>query len=155
MKRFILVLLICLSLASVAEANELRAEMLEMRTIQQKEYTSRIVAINSLDDYLSGSPLEGYGEVFYDNAIQYGINYKLSPAISCIESGKGKHCFRSHNAWGWGKVNWSSWEEAIEGHIKGIAKGYGNISPQQMNKSYCPPNKNWGNKVQAEMDRMR
>lgn len=78
-----------------------------------------------IDAYLAGSALGGYGRVFAEAAWDYNVDPRLSPAISCIESGKGAVCFRPHNAWGWGSTGWPDWESAIRGHVSGFAAGYG------------------------------
>jgi hypothetical protein len=33
----------------------------------------------------------------------FGIDYRLIPAISIVESSGGKYCFKSYNPFGWGK----------------------------------------------------
>lgn len=78
-----------------------------------------------IDAYLAGSPLAGYGSVFAQAASDYGVDPRLSPAIACVESGKGSVCFLPHNAWGWGSSSWSDWESAIRGHVSGFASIYG------------------------------
>jgi peptidoglycan DL-endopeptidase CwlO len=114
-----------------------------------------IYIITSIDDYLCGSVLEGYGRAFYEAATAYGIDYRLLPAISCIESGKGSHCFRSYNAWGWGGINWSSWEESIWAVASGISRGYGkSATPESMGSIYCPTSNVWASNVRNEMEKM-
>lgn len=78
-----------------------------------------------IDKYLEGSELAGYGMAFAQAAATYGVDPRISPAISCVESGKGKVCFLPHNAWGWGSSSWASWEEAINDHVKGFSSIYG------------------------------
>lgn len=102
------------------------------------EWTQRI------DNYLAGSPLAGYGSVFANAAWENGVDPRWSPAISNTESSKGRHCFLSHNAWGWGQSSWGSWEEAINAHVAGLAAGYGHTISFANAKKYCPPNyENW------------
>jgi hypothetical protein len=69
--------------------------------------------------------LAGYGQTFAEAALSAGIDPRLSPAISCIESSKGAVCFAPHNAWGWGSSGWGSWEEAIYAHASGLSSIYG------------------------------
>ena len=78
-----------------------------------------------IDAYMGSAPLGGYGRVFAQAAWNQGVDPRVSPAISFNESGKGKKCFRVYNAWGWGSKSWSSWEEAINAHIEGLARNYG------------------------------
>ena len=101
-----------------------------------------------IDAYLAGSPMEGQGETFAKAAWKNHIDPRWSPAISNQESSKGRICIRPYNAWGWGAADpdpaglaleWSSWEEAINAHVRGLAIGYGyTISPIGAQR-YCPP----------------
>ncbi|MGN0034854.1 MAG: coiled-coil domain-containing protein [Coriobacteriales bacterium] len=93
-----------------------------------------------INSYLSGSPLAGYGEQFASAAWDYGVDPRWSPAISMVESSKGAHCFRPHNAWGWGSSGWGSWEEAINAHVAGLARSYGSTLTYAAAQKYCPPN---------------
>ena len=108
-----------------------------------------------IDAYLAGSPLAGQGRTFADAAWKYGVDPRYSPAISNVESSKGAACFKPHNAWGWGGSSWGSWEEAINAHVEGLARGYGyTVSPAAAQK-YCPPTwQDWYGKVVAEMNKI-
>ncbi len=112
-----------------------------------EEWTARI------DAYLAGSPLEGYGATFAKAAWDNHVDPRFSPAISSTESGKGSACFRPYNAWGWGATGWSSWEEAINAHVAGLAAGYGySITPAGA-QSYCPPTwQSWYSRTLAQME---
>ena len=108
-----------------------------------------------IDAYLAGSPLAGQGTTFATAAWKYGVDPRWSPAISNTESSKGRHCFKSHNAWGWGSSSWGSWEEAIDAHVAGLARGYGYTISVSNAKKYCPPNwYNWYNDTLSEMGRI-
>ena len=108
-----------------------------------------------IDAYLAGSPLEGMGNAFATASWKYGVDPRFSPAISNTESSKGRHCFLPHNAWGWGQVSWNSWEEAIDAHVAGLARGYGYTISVANAKKYCPPNWfNWYNNTLSEMNRI-
>ena len=105
-----------------------------------------------IDAYLAGSPLSGQGAAFAAAAWDYGVDPRFSPAISSVESSKGAVCFRPYNAWGWGSVSWGSWEEAIDAHVRGLARGYGYTLTEEAAKKYCPPNwQHWYNRVGEEM----
>lgn len=105
-----------------------------------------------IDAYLAGSPLGGYGYAFASAAYDYNVDPRWSPAIACLESGKGSICFRSHNAWGWGSVDWPDWETAIYGHIRGLSIGYGYTISEANAKKYCPPNwEHWYTFVSTQM----
>lgn len=108
-----------------------------------------------IDAYLAGSPLEGQGTTFANAAWKYGVDPRFSPAISNTESSKGRHCFLPYNAWGWGSSSWGSWEEAIDAHVAGLARGYGYTISVAGAKKYCPPNWfNWYNNTLSEMNRI-
>ncbi len=112
--------------------------------------------VDKIRKYLSsrGSPLAEYSEEFVKAADHYGIDYKLVAAISIVESGGGKHNFRSHNAWGWGKSGFNSWTEGIWTVSKGLSKYYagGRTTPSTIAPSYCPPTaESWASKVSYVM----
>lgn len=108
-----------------------------------------------IDAYLAGSPLSGQGAVFAAAAWDYGVDPRFSPAISCVESSKGAACFLPYNAWGWGSISWGSWEEAIDSHVRGLARGYGYTLSEEAAKKYCPPNwQHWYSRVGEEMSRI-
>lgn len=92
-----------------------------------------------IDAYLNGSPMAGCGTIYAEAAWNYGVDPRWSPAISNTESSKGTHCFKPHNAWGWGSKSWGSWEEAIHAHVSGLARGYGYTISVEAAKKYCPP----------------
>ena len=131
-------------------------------------YADRDVFIDDwakrIDRYLAGSPLEGQGRSFAAAAWKYGIDPRWSPAISNTESSKGSVCIRPHNAWGWGAADsdpyglaleWKSWEEAIDAHVKGLAEGYGYTVSMGRARTYCPPNwQRWYNNVLRDMASM-
>ena len=114
-----------------------------------------------IDAYLEGTPMAGTGESFARAAWLNCIDPRWSPAISNIESGKGSKCIRPFNAWGWGAADsdpknlaaeWSSWDEAINAHVEGLAHGYGYTITPEAAKVYCPPNhERWYEVTVAEM----
>lgn len=106
-----------------------------------------------INEYLAGSPLEGYGETFAAAAAQYGVDPRLSPAIATVESGKGSVCFRDYNAWGWGNSDYTDWESAIYDQVEGLANGYDGTLTLEGAERYCPPNyQEWYSSVAYEMD---
>jgi|GEM_PF-1868614 len=95
--------------------------------------------INSwFDSWDPNAPLAGYGEEFARAAYRNRYDPRLSPAMSRMESGGGRYCFRPHNAWGWGSASWSSWSEAIEAHVSGLTNGYSNMTITEIVNKYCP-----------------
>ena len=106
-----------------------------------------------IDAYLAGSPLAGQGRTFAEAAWNYGVDPRWSPAISYTESSKGAACYMPHNAWGWGGCEWDSWEEAINDHVRGLARGYGYTISMEAALKYCPPNaQHWYDVTSAQMN---
>ena len=113
------------------------------------EWTDRI------NRYLAGSNLAGYGSTFAEAAWANGVDPRWSPAISNTESTKGANCFAPHNAWGWTGGAWSSWDSAINAHVKGLADVYGYTISYSNAKKYCPPNAdNWYRDTLNEMSKI-
>ena len=108
-----------------------------------------------INNYLAGSALDGQGENFAKAAWTYGVDPRWSPAIAFTESTLGANCFNPYNAWGWGDVSWSSWEEAIDSHVRGLARGYGYTISIENAQKYCPPNwEHWYNTTLEQMNRI-
>lgn len=132
-------------------------EAMETPTADQADWSTSKAAFVAkwaprIDAYLGSAPLGGQGATFAAAAWDYGVDPRWSPAISCVESTKGRYCFRSHNAWGWGSSSWSSWEEAIDAHVGGLSRGYGYTITQAAARKYCPPNwRHWYNTCVSEM----
>lgn len=104
-----------------------------------------------IDAYLAGSPLSGYGRVFAEAALAYGVDPRWSPAISCVESSMGSYCFRPYNAWGWMGHSFSSWEEAIWAHVEYLGYMYGGQLTMEAANTYCDPGEDWYYAVLGEM----
>lgn len=141
-----------------AEAAKAAAAIVEASVLEDVDFTCGKEAFTAewtarIDAYLEGSPLEGYGATFAEAAWNNGVDPRWSPAISNTESTKGTNCFRPYNAWGWmGDDSWSSWEEAINAHVAGLAEGYGYTISVANAKKYCPPTyMDWYEKTLSEM----
>ncbi len=110
------------------------------------------------------SPLKDNVDTFIEVADKYGLDYRLLPAISCMESTCGKHLIvNSHNAWGWGiygnqTIYFKNFDEGIETVGKGIYEGYakkGLNTPAKMAPVYTPPRANhWLSGVSFFMNQM-
>ena len=96
-----------------------------------------------IDNYLAGSPLAGYGYAFAEAAWDYGVDPRWSPAISAVESSKGRYCFAAYNAWGWFAYLGSDWDSSIRAHVAGLANGYGYTLTYAAAARYCPPGDAW------------
>jgi hypothetical protein len=113
--------------------------------------------VENVNNYLikRNSPLAPYSEEIVKAANAYGIDYRLLAAISIIESSGGQHTFRPYNAWGWGKMTFANWTEAIWTVSEGLGNYYkrGMTTPRTIAPVYCPPNAtNWANNVQSVMN---
>ncbi|MBN2100408.1 hypothetical protein JW710_00730 [Candidatus Dojkabacteria bacterium] len=107
---------------------------------------TRVIALNRfLVDY--GSPMAPYAETFVTSAEDVGLDWRLVPAISGVESAFGRIIpYNSYNAWGWrggaygAFSEFGSWENGIEHVTTRIAVGYGtDIDVFTMEPIYCPP----------------
>lgn len=108
-----------------------------------------------IDAYLEGSPLAGQGRTFAQAAWNYGVDPRWSPAIAYTESSLGELCFLPHNAWGWGSSSWDTWEEAIDAHVRGLARGYGYTISMEAAQKYCPPTaQSWYDRTLAQMNQI-
>ncbi|OGC56103.1 hypothetical protein A2797_01905 [candidate division WWE3 bacterium RIFCSPHIGHO2_01_FULL_48_15] len=72
-----------------------------------------------LESFLAGynSPLAAHADTFVATADQYGLDWRLLPAIAGTESTLGKrYIVGTYNPFGWGsgKIRFASWEHAIE-----------------------------------------
>ena len=106
-----------------------------------------------IDAYLSGSATAGYGRVYAEAAWNYGVDPRYSPAISNTESTKGAYCFKPYNAWGWmTSTTWSSWEEAIDAHVRGLSRGYSYTICVEDAKKYCEGWEHWYHSTLKQMN---
>jgi hypothetical protein len=100
------------------------------------------------------SPLTPYSTEFIAQADYYGIDYRMVPAISGVESTFGKQIpAGSYNAYGWvnGNYSFKSWEDSIQTVTKTLKYNYvdkGAVSIAKIAKIYAPPSTTWGTKVQ-------
>ncbi len=121
--------------------------------------SKKIDRVEVLENFFTkyDSPLKGNAKTFVEVADKYGMDYKLLPAISCMESSCAKHLIvDSYNPFGWGiygknAIYFKNYDEAIETVGKGIAERYinrGFDSVAKIAPIYTPPNsRNWGNGV--------
>lgn len=106
------------------------------------------------------SPLAEYADAFVEAADKYGLDWKLVPAITGIESTFGKNIpFNSYNAYGWanGAYSFQSWEQSID-HVSRVLKekyvDRGLDTPYKMGPIYAPPSKTWAGKVVFFMNKI-
>lgn len=139
------------------DSSEIQEKVFEetiLTNTQDAEFSRKVENIRV---YLEerNSPLSSYAQEFVKAADTYGIDYRLAVSISIIESSGGIHTFRTYNAWGWGKKNFTSWEEGIWEVSEGLGKYYAkNLNtPAKISKYYCPPSANeWARKISFVMN---
>jgi hypothetical protein len=99
------------SLAGVVTVDEGPSDEDKAKEALQNEEAEKI------DTYFKdrSMPLEGYGAKFVAAAEKHGIDWRLLPAIAVRESSGGKQAC-GHNPFGWGscKINFKTYDEAIE-----------------------------------------
>lgn len=147
-------------------AKNVNAEPNSTTPAPMQEVSGKKVDQNSkiLAAYLKkyNSPLQDYAHDFIEAAEKYGIDWKLVPSISGVESTFGKfipggtdYANTSYNAWGWGAstpeaaIYFKSWKEAIYTISKGLKENYidkGLKDPVSMNRVYAA-SPTWGTKV--------
>lgn len=112
-----------------------------------------------------GSPLEPYADDVVTAADQYGLDFRLLPAIAMQESNLCKKIPEdSYNCWGYGiyggKVTrFNDYKEAIYTVSKTLGtkyKGKGLVTPDQIEAVYTPPSEgSWANGVNHFMDQLQ
>lgn len=106
------------------------------------------------------SPLYPYADEFVETADKYGLDWRLVPAITGVESTFGKRIpYNSYNAYGWanGAYNFESWDESIEVVSSTLRYKYidrGAYSVDQIGRIYAPPSSTWAYKVKFFMRRI-
>lgn len=138
----------------------------QARLIDAQIKKSREERIEALEKFFTElkSPLKASSETFVDVADKYNLDYRLLPAISCMESTCGKFLIEgSYNPFGWGiygrnAVYFKSYDEAIETVARGIKDNYlsrGLNTPEKIAPVYTPPNYvNWRNGVNYFISRI-
>jgi hypothetical protein len=99
----------------------------------------------AIDIYLieKGSPMAGMGRAFVSAGNAFKVDPFLVVAISGKESSWGKYCFLPYNAWGWGDVAFTDWENAIFNYTRMLSEEYtskGRTAVAVIAPIYCPPN---------------
>jgi len=138
----------------------------EVKLLDAEIKKSREERIEALEKFFTElkSPLKANSETFVDVADKYGMDYRLLPAISCMESTCGRFLIEgSYNPFGWGiygrnAIYFKSYDEAIETVAKGIRDSYiskGLNTPEKIAPVYTPPNfVNWRNGVNYFISRI-
>lgn len=140
MKIFIsFVLLLCSAWFFVAKADAPKVEVIDNRPALIDAYYAK-----------RGMPLEGYGEKMVAVADQYGLDWRLLPAIAVREQSGGKvlphNCpgrTVNYNVFGWAsaKICFTSYDQAIEtvGMKLGTLSWYKGKELVPLLQTYNPP----------------
>lgn len=122
-------------------------------------YDYRVATLESfLKKY--DSPLTSYAPELVYYADQNGLDYRLVPAITGVESTFGKRIPQdSYNAYGWanGNYNFDSWESSIATVSSTLKANYldkGAVTVNQIARIYAPPSTTWAVKVQFFMNKI-
>lgn len=93
---------------------------------QKTQKDKRVEALERVFEKYN-SPLVPYAGAYVKSADQYGVDWKLLPSISGLESGFGKHMIDgTYNAYGWGsgRIYFTSWEDGIDKINKSLSERY-------------------------------
>ena len=127
-------------------------------TPTQKKVDRRVLAIQRFYSKYN-SPLKPYAKHMVNVADKYGIDYRLIPAISIVESSGGKYNFRPYNAWGlMTKRQFKNYLESIEfvGRLLGKSYRSGCKTVECISGWYCPPtHESWAKKVDYLMYKVK
>lgn len=157
-----LVVAVAINVASNTVSDHTNKEVLTRELVRSEQ----IKKIRSLEKFFDGykSPLKAHSERFVKVAEKYGMDYRLLPAISCMESSCGKQLIEgSYNPFGWGiygdnAIYFQDYDEAIETVGKGIKSNYldkGFDTPKKIAPIYTPPNHvNWLSGVTFFMEKI-
>ena len=146
-------LLLPLTSYPVAQSTDQLSAKVEEPIIDAKQLDKRA---QILKEYLQryDSALQYHAQDFVDAADANGIDWKLVPAISGVESTFGQVIPGGYNAWGWGvygdqALGFNSWTEGIFTVSQGLKQNYinkGLTEPLAMNRIYAA-SPTWGSKV--------
>jgi hypothetical protein len=111
------------------------------------------------------SPLEPYAEDVIKAADEYGLDYRLIPAIAMQESNLCKKIPKnSYNCWGYGiyggkVLRFSDYQEGIYTVSKSLGTKYKELglnSPDEIENRYTPPSEgSWSNGVNHFMEELQ
>lgn len=140
-------------IADSSRAQNISDSSAHFKTIEESEsFDYRVANLRIfLEKY--NSPLVSYAEDFVAYADENGIDYRLVPAITGVESTFGKRIPpKSYNAYGWanGAYKFTSWEDSIEHVSKTLKVSYidrGAGSVHEIARIYAPPSSTWGGNV--------
>lgn len=150
----LLLILLLLPLIGLSSGRESSFYQKEDTKVVAKQLDKRAQVLAA---YLAkyNSPLQYHAQDFIEAADTYGVDWKLVPAISGVESTFGKQIPGGYNAWGWAIYNpnsrfgFKSWNDGIYTVTQGLKENYindGLTDPYKMNRRYAA-SPTWGAKV--------
>lgn len=107
-----------------------------------------------------GSPLSEFSDAFIDAADLWGIDWRLLPAITGLESSFGKRMISgTYNAYGWGGgyLSFYSWNHSINHVSQQLSEAYyarGLDTPAKIGPVYAPPTPTWGRRIASIMKKI-
>ena len=119
-------------------------------------FLKKVAAVKSFFNR-HNAPLVSNSEDFVRAADMYGLDYRLLPAISMIESSGGKSLFKPHNPFGWGRSGYPTFTAAIFDVARGMSNYYkgGLHEPERIAYRYNPVTpESWGRKCRTFMNQM-
>lgn len=102
------------------------AQLLTYNAAVDNSTEVRIMAVENIFKKYN-SPLTGLGRAYVTTADKYGVDWRLLPSISGLESSFGKFLMpQSYNAYGWGGgyIYFKSWEDGIDTINKTLRANY-------------------------------
>jgi len=133
------------------------AELLTEQTKQSFAVDERYLKLHA---YLTriNSPLADYSAQFIISADKYGIDWRLLPAISGLESAFATQMVPgTYNAYGWGGgyISFKDWYDSIDTVSKALRENYydrGYDTPEKIAPVYAPPCSYWASAVTKFMN---
>lgn len=161
---FLTALFAVILLAKPALANDSKILMAGTSAVLKDEFliNKEGCRIGKLRNFLESynSPFSTKATYLVEITDKYGIDWKLIPAISGVESTFGRQIpYNSYNAYGWanGTYKFNSWEESFEKVAKTLKEKYidrGLDTPEKIGPVYAPPSKTWVGKVHYFMNKL-
>lgn len=119
MKKFIAILITVFLAFSGTEAFAMTfSEAKKLDLTEKSGYTAK-----ELEKGLRGE-LSAYAEDLIAAERKYGVNAVFLAAVSALESGWGRHCFRENNIFGWSGKSFSSKSACIDFVASKIKQNY-------------------------------
>jgi hypothetical protein len=110
--------------------------------------------VESLREYLAGRPIQKHAAEFVKAADANGLDWRLLPCISIVETSGGKHVRHRNNIFGWnsGRARFKSVRTAIYEVAERLAQGrYEGRSTHSKLHQYNPARDRYARKVQRYM----